>query len=67
MSLAPLIPLPLVAVGGTGPIVVFAALVGPGLFQVNIVVPQVASGVYTIMVTWGRVTSPVGVQIPVSQ
>jgi uncharacterized protein (TIGR03437 family) len=67
ISLTALTPLPLVTIGGTAAKVVFAGLTSPGLFQVNIVVPQVGPGVYPIMVTWGGVTSPVGVQIPVSQ
>ena len=65
--LSALHPLPIMTVGGTAATVVFAGLTSPGLFQVNIVVPKLAPGVYPIMVTWGGVTSPVGVQIPVSQ
>lgn len=46
-----------VSIGGIAVAVQFAGLVGPGLFQVNVAVPKLVSGDYSVAVTVNGVTS----------
>ncbi len=57
-------PAPTVTVGGQNANVTYAALVGAGLYQVNIVVPGgLAAGVYPVVLTAGGQTSQSGVSL----
>jgi uncharacterized protein (TIGR03437 family) len=49
---------PTVLIGGAVAQVVYAGLVGPGLYQFNVLVPQVDSGNVTVTAQIGGVTSP---------
>ena len=58
---------PTVTIGGVDAPVSYAGLVGPGLIQVNVQVPQTAAaGNQQVLVTYSGVTSPSGVLIPIS-
>ena len=54
---SPLDPLPVVTFGGTLANVTYGGLSGPGLYQLNVVVPNLAPGTYPVQVSWDGVTS----------
>ena len=54
-----------VTIGGRAATVAFAGLVSPGLFQLNVVVPDLGNGNQEVMITSGGVKSPAGVLVPV--
>ncbi len=56
----PLPALPQVTVGGQTAVVQYAGLVSPGLYQVNVVVPQLPDGDYSVVVDLGRGSRVVG-------
>jgi N-acyl-D-amino-acid deacylase len=51
VPVAALNPGPVVTIGGQQAVVTFGGIVGPGLYQVNVVVPNMASGVYPVQVS----------------
>jgi len=55
------------AIGSQSATVLGAALVYPGEFQINIVVPNLADGEYAIAVSVGSLPSQSGVVVPISQ
>lgn len=55
-----------VQIGGQTATVQYAGLVGPGLFQINVVVPNVASGNQPIVISSNTIPSPAGVSIPIA-
>jgi uncharacterized protein (TIGR03437 family) len=55
-----------VTVGGMAAQVLWAGLVGPGLYQVNIVIPAVAAGDHAVVATVGGVSSQSGALLKVS-
>ena len=57
---------PVVTVGGSPATVQFAGLVSAGLYQINIVVPQVADGDAALQVGVGTTSSPGGVFIAIA-
>jgi uncharacterized protein (TIGR03437 family) len=56
---------PTVTIGGVSAPVSYAGLVSPGLIQVNVQIPQIATGNQQVLVTYIGVTSPSGVLIPI--
>jgi uncharacterized protein (TIGR03437 family) len=54
-----------VSIGGTGTSLSFAGLVGPGLYQVNVVVPNVATGDQSFALTVDAVSTQTGVLVSV--
>jgi uncharacterized protein (TIGR03437 family) len=54
-----------VTIGGVAATVQFAGIVGPGLYQVNVYVPQLATGDQPILATIGGASSQTGISIPV--
>jgi uncharacterized protein (TIGR03437 family) len=56
-----------VTIGTTDAQILFAALVAPGQFQVNFIVPQVADGEYPITVSTSGKTSPSNVLFEIGQ
>ncbi|HLK67354.1 MAG TPA: TIGR03118 family protein [Bryobacteraceae bacterium] len=63
---APLLTLPTVTFGGTSATVLFAGLVGPGLFQINVVVPSgLTNGDVPVVATALGTNSPSGATISV--
>jgi uncharacterized protein (TIGR03437 family) len=56
---------PTVTIGGVNAPVSYAGLVGPGLIQVNVQIPQIAAGNQQVLVTYLGIASPSGVLIPV--
>jgi uncharacterized protein (TIGR03437 family) len=60
-------PLPSVAIGNATATVQYAALVSPGLFQLNVVVPSVASGDQPITATYNGVSTQAGALITVQK
>ena len=61
-------PWPQVTIGGTSATVQFAGLIGPGLYQINVVVPSTAAnGDNQVIATYAGASSPIGAMIPVSQ
>jgi uncharacterized protein (TIGR03437 family) len=56
-----------VKVGTADATVIAAALVAPGQYQVNLVVPQLADGEYTITVSAAGKTSPANVLFEIGQ
>lgn len=58
--------LPTVKVAGISANVSYAGIVSPGLFQINVVIPQVAAGDQPIAITVGGASSPVGVVVSVA-
>lgn len=65
---APLPNLPTVTVGGIAAQVLYAGVVSPGLFQVNIQIPPgVSTGYQPVIVTYAGVASPAGVVVPISE
>ena len=60
--------LPLVMIGGAAAKVEFAGVVGPGLYQLNVVVPAgAASGDNTVTASYGGVSTPAGALITVQR
>jgi uncharacterized protein (TIGR03437 family) len=58
--------LPVVRIGGTAATVVFAGLAGPGLYQINVVVPATAAdGDNAITASYGGASTPAGPVITV--
>jgi uncharacterized protein (TIGR03437 family) len=57
----PLIPAPQVSIGGMPATVQFAGLIGPGLYQINAVVPQVPAGDAVVSLNLSGGQSPAGV------
>ena len=57
---------PTVMIGGVSATVQYAGIIGPGLFQINVVVPTVPAGNQQVLVTYEGNTSPSGVVIPVA-
>jgi uncharacterized protein (TIGR03437 family) len=55
----------LVQIRGQAATVQYAGLVGPGLFQINFFVPEVAAGNQPIYITSHSTASPTGVMIPI--
>jgi uncharacterized protein (TIGR03437 family) len=63
----PLATLPTVTIGGVPATVAYAGLVGAGLFQLNVQIPQsIAAGNQPIVVSYAGATSPAGVIIPIA-
>ena len=62
---APLLSLPKVIIGGVTATVEFAGIVGAGLYQLNIVVPQLPSGDASVMLGLSGAQSPSGVFLPI--
>jgi len=61
-------PWPQVTIGGATAVVKYAALISPGLYQINVVVPSTAAnGDNQVIATYGGATSPTGAMIPVSR
>jgi uncharacterized protein (TIGR03437 family) len=59
---------PQVTIGGATATVQYAGLIGPGLYQINVVVPSTAdAGDNQVIATHGGVSSPAGAMIPVSR
>jgi len=56
-----------VTIGTTDAVVLAAALVAPGQYQVNFIVPQVADGEYSITVSTSGKTSPANVFFEIGQ
>ena len=54
-----------VTIGGAAATVQYAGIVSPGLYQVNLIVPQVANGDQPIVATIGGVSSQTGLFIPI--
>jgi uncharacterized protein (TIGR03437 family) len=52
VSVTALNPLPVVTIGGIAATVTFGGLTTPGLFQVNVVVPNLGPGLYPVQVSW---------------
>jgi uncharacterized protein (TIGR03437 family) len=62
----PLPTLPQVTIGGTTATVIYAGLISPGLYQINVVVPSTAAnGDNQVIATYGGVGSPTGAMISV--
>jgi uncharacterized protein (TIGR03437 family) len=56
-----------VTIGGATATVQFAGLIGPGLYQINVVVPSTAAnGDNQVIATYSGASSPAGAMIPVS-
>jgi uncharacterized protein (TIGR03437 family) len=55
--MSPLSPVPIVTIGGAQAVVTLAGLSAPGLFQMNVVVPTLAPGMYQVQVSWDGVMS----------
>lgn len=55
-----------VTIGGMNATVTFAGLSGPGLYQLNVTVPQLPSGDQAVVATVGGVQSPAGASIAVA-
>ena len=64
---APLPAPPRITVGGILAAVEFAGLVGPGLYQFNVTVPNLPSGDAAVLATIGGVTTKTGVSVTVQQ
>ncbi|MDQ2900919.1 MAG: serine hydrolase [Acidobacteriota bacterium] len=60
-------PAPAVTIGGLPAAVQFAGLVGVGLYQINVVVPQVAAGPQAATITFNGAASPAGPAIVVGR
>ena len=60
-------PWPIVTIGGISATVQYAAVISPGLYQLNVVVPPLAAnGDNQVVAIYGGVSSPAGAMIPVS-
>jgi len=57
VAVSELNPPPVVTIGGTPANVTFGGLAGPGLFQVNVVVPNLPAGAYTVNLSVGGVAA----------
>ena len=64
-SAAALLVNPVITIGGQPATVTYSGVVGPGLFQMNVVVPQVAAGDQPITLTLNNAAAPSGVVLPV--
>jgi uncharacterized protein (TIGR03437 family) len=64
-STAALIASPQVTIGGFPAPVTFAGLIGPGLYQINLVVPQQAFGDAETIIRIGPISSPAGFNLSV--
>ena len=59
---------PQITIGGIAATVQYAAVISPGLYQINVLVPAVpSSGDTQVIATYGGVSSPAGAMIPVEQ
>ena len=59
---------PQVTIGGATATVLYAGLISPGLYQLNVVVPTTAAnGDNQVIATYAGASSPTGAMIPVSQ
>lgn len=56
---------PAVTIGGKNAQATSVFVIGAGLFQINVTVPDVSAGNQPVTVTYNGVTSPAGVSIPV--
>jgi uncharacterized protein (TIGR03437 family) len=54
-----------IKIGGIAATVAFAGLVGPGLYQFNVMVPSLPSGDAAVLATIGGVTTQTGVSVTV--
>jgi uncharacterized protein (TIGR03437 family) len=63
---APLAGAASVTIGGVNAVVSYAGLVGTGLYQLNVVVPALASGTYPVVASVGGVSSQGGVVLKVA-
>jgi uncharacterized protein (TIGR03437 family) len=63
---APLVGTATVTIGGVNAVVSYAGLVGTGLYQLNVVVPALASGTYPVLASVGGVSSQGGVVLKVA-
>lgn len=52
--------------GGQTAYVQYAGLVGPGLFQINVTIPQLAAGNHAFYIDSNYIPSPAGVMIPIA-
>jgi uncharacterized protein (TIGR03437 family) len=57
---------PTVTIGGVPATVQYAGIIGPGLFQINVVVPNVPAGNQQVVVNYSGNVSGAGVVIPVA-
>jgi uncharacterized protein (TIGR03437 family) len=64
---APLPDLPQIKIGGMAATVAFAGLVGPGLYQFNVRVPNLPNGDAAVLATLGGVATQTGVSVTVQQ
>jgi uncharacterized protein (TIGR03437 family) len=59
---------PQITIGGVASTVQYAAVISPGLYQINVLVPTVpSSGDNQVIATYGGVSSPTGAMIPVAE
>jgi uncharacterized protein (TIGR03437 family) len=56
-----------VTIGGAPATVTFAGLTAPGLYQINVTVPNLPNGDAAVLATIGGVTTQTGVSITVQQ
>jgi uncharacterized protein (TIGR03437 family) len=64
---APLPDLPQIRIGGIAAAVAFAGLVGPGLYQFNVTVPNLPNGDAAVLATIGGAATQTGVSVTVQQ
>ncbi len=57
IAVAALNPAPVVTIGGMPAVVTFGGIVGPGLYQLNVVVPSLAAGAHPIQISVNGVPS----------
>jgi uncharacterized protein (TIGR03437 family) len=63
---SPLVALPAITFQGTNATVVFAGLVGTGLYQINVTVPAgLPDGDAAVVATAGGISSPAGASITI--
>jgi uncharacterized protein (TIGR03437 family) len=61
-------PWPQVTIGGTPATVIYAGVISPGLYQINVTVPVTAAASDNqVLVSYGGATSPAGALIPVAR
>jgi uncharacterized protein (TIGR03437 family) len=63
----PLAVIPQITIGGTAAIVTFAGISGPGLYQFNVTVPNLANGDAVVTASIGGVSTQTGVLLTVQQ
>lgn len=56
---------PIVTIGAVPATVEYTGLIGPGLFQINLLVPKVAGGLQALRISPNNISSPAGVYLPI--